>query len=241
MVTIRRTSLYLSSLALLSTALVVSLPVAAHASVASPSVSSIVKAAKTAIVKETGVHVKVSTISGKIDSSVVADIGATQGTETYTSGTETFTITVTPKFAYLSGSKKGLTTLMGLTAAEQKIIGKSSMSMKKGNSHYTTFKADLTSGPTFSSLLPAVKGTTLLTKRDKKTNGYRLSWTAKATSSAPKTTTIMTISSGTKTLPLKEDVKTSSGTSLTTFTKWGESVKVKIPSSTIAYTKVFPS
>jgi hypothetical protein len=204
-------------------------------------VASILKAAKVAIVKEKGVHVTVATVSGKVDSSVIADIGKSYGTETYVSGNESFTITVTPTYAYLSGSQKGLTTLMGLTAAEQKKIGKQSMAMKKGTSYYTTFKSNLTSGTTFASLLPAAKGTTLLSKRDKKTNGYQLTWSVKATSTQPKTTTVMTFSSGKTTLPLKDSVSTSSGKSETTFTKWGERVNVKVPSSTIPYAQVFPA
>jgi len=237
----RRTSLHLTSLAILSTVLVVGTPLAAHAAGSNPSVSSILNAAKVAIVKQNGVHVTVATVSGKVDSSVIADIGKTDGTETYASGNERFTITVTPTYAYLSGSQKGLTTLMGLTAAEQKKIGTQSMAMKKGTSYYTTFKSNLTSGTTFASLLPAAKGTTLLSHRDKKTNGYQLKWSVKATSTQPKTTTIMTFSSGKTTLPLKDAVSTASGTSKTTFSKWGEKVSVKIPASTIAYAKVFPA
>jgi hypothetical protein len=241
MATFRRTSLHLTSLALLTTVLVVGVPLAAQASVSNPSVATILKAAKVAIVKQSGVHVTVSTSSGKTDSSVVADIGKTSGTETYVSGNERFTITVTPTYAYLSGSQKGLTTLMGLTAAEQKKIGKKSMAMKKGTSYYTTFKSNLTSGTTFSSLLPAARGTALLATRDKKTNGYQLKWTAKATSTQPKTTTVMTFSSGRATLPLKDAVSTSTGKSETTFSKWGEKVRVKVPSSTISYSVVFPA
>jgi len=241
MVNLHRRSLHLSTLALLSAALVAGTPLAAHAAVAKPSVATILKAAKQEISKQKGVHVTVDTVSGTTSSKVVADIGKTSGTETVVSGKESFTITVTPTYAYLSGSKTGLTALMGLTAAEQKKIGTSSMSMKKGSSYYTTFKTNLTAGTTFESLLPATKGTTLLAARDKKTDGFQLSWTAKATSTQPKTTTVMTFSAGHKTLPLKDAVKTSTGKSETTFTKWGEKVKVKVPSSTIAYSVVFPA
>ena len=49
----------------------------------------------------------------------------------------------------------------------------------------------------------------------------------------------MVISSGKKALPLKESVKTSSSKSKTTFSAWGEDVKVVVPTSTIAYAKIF--
>jgi hypothetical protein len=42
-------------------------------------------------------------------------------------------------------------------------------------------------------------------------------------------------------LPIKESVTTAEGTSKTTFTQWGENVDVKVPTSTVAYAKVFPT
>jgi hypothetical protein len=240
MTILRRTSLHLTSIALLCTTLALGAPLAAGAAT-SPSVASILKAAKVAIVKQNGVHVTVRTVSGKTVSSVIADIGKANGSETYVSGSESFTITVTPTYAYLSGSQKGLTTLMGLTSAEQKKIGKQSMAMKKGTSYYTTFKSNLTSGTTFASLLPTAKGTKLLSARDKRTNGFQLKWTVKATSTQPSATTVMTFSSGKSTLPIKDAVSTSTGKSETTFSKWGEKVSVKIPTSTIPYAQVIPA
>jgi hypothetical protein len=240
MVIFRRTSLHLSALAVISTTLIVSAPLAAHASTTNPSAAALITATKAALKKETGVHVKVAALSSKVHSSVVADIGKSSGTEQYVSGSVSFRITVTPTYAYLSGSKEGLISYMQLSAAEQKTVGTSSISMKKGTAPYTSFKTNLTSGTTFLSLLPVAKGTTVLAARDKKTDGYQLSWTAKATSTQPKTSTVMTISSGKKALPIKEVVTTTTSKSTTTFTKWGENVKVSAPSSTIAYATVFP-
>jgi len=210
----------------------------AQASVKDPTATSILAAAKTSLAKESGVHVKVVTFAGKVDSTLIADIGRESGSEAYVSGNETFTITVTPTHAYLSGSATGLTKLMGLSSAEQKMIGKASMSMNKGTKEFTTFHSDMTSGA-FAQLLPVAKGTTLLSKRDKATNGYQLTWTTKASTSAPKTTTVMIFSSGKATLPLKDMVNTSNSYSTTTFSKWGEVPKITIPTSTITYDKVF--
>jgi hypothetical protein len=223
---------------LLSSTFVLGAPLMAQATTTNPTTASILAAAKTSLAKEQGVHVKVVTSVGKVNSTLVADIGRDSGTESYVSGNENFTITVTPTYAYLSGSATGLTKLMGLTSAEQKKIGKSSMTMKKGSTEFTTFHSSMTSGA-FSHLLPAVKGTTLLSKRDKTTNGYQLTWTTNATSSAPKASTLMIISSGKTTLPLQDTVTSAGSHSRTTFSKWGEAVTIKIPSSTITYAKVF--
>lgn len=213
---------------------------AAQAAVKNPSASTIIAAAKTSLAKQTGVHITVSTEDDKKLSTVVANIGTSSGYETYKDGAESFTISLTKKYAYLSGSSTGLTTLMGLTAAEQKKVGTKSIIMKAGSAPYKTFKTNLTSAA-FSQLLPAVKGTTLLAARDKTTNGYQLSWTTAATSSAPKEKSVLVISSGSSTVPLKESVTTSAGDSKTTFTKWDKPFVVKIPTSTIAYATVFGS
>lgn len=213
---------------------------AAQAASKAPTAATVIAAAKTSLAKETGVHIVVTTENNKVLSSVVANIGTDSGYETYKEGKETFTISVTPKYAYLSGSTTGLTKLMGLTAKEAKQVGTKSIVMKKGTSPYTTFKTNLTSAA-FSQLLPAAKGTTLLPARDKTTNGYQLTWTTAATTSAPKTTSVLVISAGSSTVPLKESVSTSSGASHTTFTNWDKPFAVTVPSSTIAYAKVFTS
>ncbi|MFY9784092.1 MAG: hypothetical protein WAK12_11245 [Acidimicrobiales bacterium] len=235
-----RTSLHLFALTLLSGGLLISTSLLASASVSNPTTATILSAASKALEKQTSVRVHVSSVTAKVVSSVVADIGAKSGTETFTKGDESFTITVTPAYAYLSGTKEGLTEIMGLTAAEEKKVGTSAIAMKKGTAPYKTFKENLTVGA-LTKLLPVVKGTTLLAKRDKTTNGYDLSWVTAAAEDSPKTTTVMTISSGKTALPIKEKVTTSDGSSETTFSHWGEIVQVIVPSSTIPYGTVFPT
>ncbi|MGC2168939.1 MAG: hypothetical protein WA580_07545 [Acidimicrobiales bacterium] len=235
----RRSALSLS-LVLITGGLAVGPALGAQAATKTPTAASLLALTKTALSTESGVHIVVTTVNDKVKSSVVADIGTTSGTETYTSGAETFTISVTPTYAYLRGSKTGLVNIMGLSAAQQEKIGTHTLKMKKGTAQYTSFHSNLTAAA-YSELLPAVKGTTLLSTRDKTTNGYQLTWTTKATSTAPKTVSVMVVSSGAKSLPIKETVSTADGSSKTTFTKWGEFVSIKVPTNTIAYSKVFSS
>ena len=213
MISPRRTPLRLSAAVLVASVLIVAAPLSAHAAT-NPTTTSVLASAKAALKHVTSVHVSVKTTAGKTKSSVTADIGKTDGRESYVSGDESFTITVTPTYAYLSGSKNGLVKLMDLTASEQAKVGTQAIAMKKG--------------------------TTLLAKRDKATKGFQLSWATAATSSAPATTTVMTISAGKPSLPLKELVTSSEGESKTTFSRWGANVQVKVPSATINYSKVFP-
>ncbi len=240
MTLLRRSVRGLTILALLGASGALVAPLGAGASVKDPTAAHVLTATTTALAKVQGVHIVVDSVSGSTKSSVTADIGTTTGQETYVSGSESFTIAVTPTYAYLSGSKTGLITLMGLTAAEQKLVGSAAISMKKGSSEYTEFADNLTTGA-FTQLLPSVKETSLLPARDKATGGYQLQWVTKATSSNPKATSVLTISAGKKALPIKETVTTAKGSSLTTFSKWGETVKVVAPSSTLPYSKVFKS
>jgi hypothetical protein len=236
----RRTSLTLLALPTLALVAAGVGPLSAGAAAKHPTVSSVLVAANAALLTENSVHVQVATIAKKVAGSVVADIGKTSGREVYHSGTESFIITVTPTTAYLSGSKDGLINIMDLTASEQKEVGTDSISMKKGTSPYSTFEENLTAG-TLTHLLPKAKGTTLLAQRDASTGGYQLKWKEAATSSSAASTTVITISAGKKALPIKESVTTAGGKSETTFSRWGESIKVTVPKATIAYTKIFPS
>ncbi|MCU1363456.1 MAG: hypothetical protein JWM55_1284 [Acidimicrobiaceae bacterium] len=239
MPSLQRTSFYLSAL-VLTGASVIALSSLAASATTKATAKTVLKATSTELAKQTSVHIKVRAVAASTASSVVADIGEKAGTETFTKGAESFSITVTPTFAYLSGSATGLTTIMGLTSAEQKKVGKSAISMRKGSAPYNTFKTNLTVGA-LVNLLPVAKGTTLLAKRDKVTNGYVLKWVTAASGQAPKSTTVLTISSGRKSLPTKELVTTSAGTTETTFSKWGHGVRVVVPSSTIPYSTIFPA
>lgn len=198
--------------------------------------SSVLKAVQAAMSHESGVHIEVTSISGSTHSIATVDLGAKGGTETYVSGTSHVKIVVTPKSAFLSGNKSGLINLVGLTAAQQKLVGTKAISMKFGTSPYASFRSNLTTSA-FASFLPTTK--TVALGRDK-ANHYVLTWSTKSSSSSPKVTSSLTVSSGAKKLPLKEVASASTGGGTTVFSKWGESVSTPTPpaSSTISYSKV---
>ena len=119
---LRRRSLQFSALAMIATTVAGGISLSAQAAT-TPTAATVIAAATKSLAKEIGVHIAVATDDNKVLSSVVADIGKTSGYETYKKGGETFTISVTPTYAYLSGSKTGLTSLMGLTTTEAKKVG----------------------------------------------------------------------------------------------------------------------
>lgn len=211
-------------------------PLMAQASTKKPTASSVLKALKASLAKESGVHITVNSKSGTTFNSVKADLGTKGGSETFISGKSNIKISVTPTYAYLSGNASGLTTLVGLTSTQQKLVGTKSIAMKAGTSPYTSFKSNLTT-TAFAAFLPTSKGIAL--SRDKY-NHYVLTWTTKATSTVQKSTSVLTISSGKKILPIKEVTSSKTGGGTTKFSKWGENPVGPTPSaaSTISYSKV---
>ena len=201
-----------------------------------PSVSSVLAAAKKAMVGEKSVHIVVASKSGKTVNHVTADLGTSSGQENFSSGAANVVIRVTAKDAYLSGNAKGLTTLVGLTTTQQKKVGSKVIVMKAGTSPYTTFQSNLTVAA-FATFLPTQKGVSLSTDSHK---DYVLTWTKPATSTTSKTTSVLTISSGKKALPLSEVVNGSTGSGTTFFSRWGKSFTVNTPprSTLVAYSSI---
>ncbi|MHB1510652.1 MAG: hypothetical protein ACYCST_05085 [Acidimicrobiales bacterium] len=208
-------------------------PVAAAATT-----SSVLKAAKLALSRQTGARLHDLSKSGLSSELVSADFGTKNGDESFLAGKSRVALRLTPAYGYLSGSASGLKAIFGLTAAEVKKIGKDWMSVKAGTTEYSALKTNLTIS-VLANVLPGVKGTTMSTKVTQGVHLYVLKWTTAATTSAPKFSTTMTISARTA-LPAEEITTTSTGSSTTTFSKWGEHVVVTAPpaSSTISYTKV---
>ncbi len=211
-------------------------PLVAQATTKGPSATSVLKAVRAIMAKERGVHIVVRSKSATTRNSVVADLGLTSGSETFTSGKAKVSILVTPTYAYLRGNASGLMTLVGLTASEQKLVGTKSIAMKAGTSPYVSFRSNLTVGA-FTAFLPTQKNVRL-TRGAR--GAYVLSWTTKATSTTTRTTSVLTMSRGARPLPLREVVSSSSGSGTTYFSKWGESVKRSKPpaGSLIPYTSV---
>jgi len=236
----RRIPLYVLSVTLFVTSIVTILPLSAQAAPKFPSAMSFLADAKAALAQQNSVHIVVVSQSGKFTNTVVVDIGKTSGAESITSGSKTIIITVTPTYAYLRGSASGLRAIMGLTPAQEKIVGNHSVSMKAGTTPYNNFRSNLTT-VALVAMLPAVKGTSLSTSFAMHHKSYVLRWSSKASGSSPATQSVLRFSTKGPRLPFGETVTSSSGSGTTTFSKWGEPVSVVVPpsSSLITYSKLF--
>ena len=229
----------LLSLALGATVALAMAPTAAQASIKNPTTKSVLKATQKAMSTVTGVHIYVVSKTGTDSSVVIVDIGATYGQESIVSGKDHVKIIVTPTDAYLSGSSVGLTSIMGLTAVQAKKVGTRSVVMKSGTAPYTSFQGNLTIG-VLASILPAAKGTKFKVGGGTHSKDYQLSWKTAATQTASATKSLLTISSGSLTLPVKEVITGSTGGGTTTFSKWNERVTEPAPpaADTIPYASV---
>jgi hypothetical protein len=228
-----------AALELGAAAIVVSSALVALSPAGAATTSSILSGAKAAIATQTSVHLYVYSESGSASSTVVVDLGTKSGVETIREGKESVTIEVTPTYAYMSGTSSGLTSIIGLTAAQAKKIGKDWMSMKAGTTPYSDLKSTTTMS-TLANLLPKAKGISLSLTDVKGTKLYVLSWTAAATSSTPKTVNTFSFSAVGAPLPVEEVSTGSTGSGTTQFSRWGEQVVVNVPpaASTITYSKV---
>lgn len=214
-----------------------SAPVAAGASTPT-TVTSILKAANAQMLKETSVHIDVVSVNKTTSSTIKVDLGAAKGDEYLTSGKMKVAIVITAKAAYLSGNKLGLTTVMGLTSAQQTKIGTKWMEMLHGTVPYTNLAKNLTTA-VFRQMLPQVKGTKLSTSSDK-AKDFQLSWTT-AAGASPATKDVLLISSGSKKLPISQTITTSNGHGTTTYSRWDQGFSVTAPAAhdTVTYKAVF--
>jgi hypothetical protein len=213
------------------------IPGAAFASTSDP--SSVLSAAKSAIAKQTGVHLVVASSSSSTKDTVIGDLGVNVGEETITTGSATATIKVTSTYSYLSGNSAGLTSIIGLSSAQAKKLGQKWMSVKAGTTQYSTLKSGSTIAAV-TAVLPPAKGTSVSTTSTDGVNVFLLKWTTAATSSTPKLENTVSIAAKGLALPVEETASSSSGSGTTKFSHWGEHVTVVAPptSSTISYTSV---
>jgi hypothetical protein len=195
------------------------------------STGAVLNSTRAAIASQTSAHVVFTGHSSSTSTTekIIADVGRTSGTEDISEGSAAVAIRVTPSFAYVSGNASGLTTLFGLSASQARKVGHKWVSWKAGTSQYKNLHADLTMS-SVTALLPKAKGTTVSTKTVGGVGLYVLTWTTAATSSVPRLSNTLTISSGAPVLPISDAAKASGGTKITTaLSKWGEVVVVATP------------
>jgi hypothetical protein len=216
--------------------------VASAAGAGSATVGSVLSAARSAIGKQTSVHLTVdlASASNTLSEHVAADLGRQAGIETITEGTANAQIRVTRGFAYVSGNSTGLTKIIGLTATQVKKVGHKWVSVKAGSSQYSGLATSTTVG-SVTSVLPKAKGTRLSGPGAAGKQLYTLKWTTAATSSTPSLAQMLTLSAVGPTLPVQEITTAAGGGKETlAMSRWDERLQVVAPTagSTVPYSKI---
>jgi len=212
------------------------------AAAAGTTVAQVLRATRAAIGHESSVQVsfRAHAPSTKKSEVIRADIGAAEGSETVTVGTATLTVRVTTSAVYVHGNASGLTTVLGLTSAEAKKAGSHWVMWAHGTSQYTTLKPDVTL-PSVVELLPKAKGTALSTVTSGGVATYRLKWTTAGSSSEPRLTNMLELTTGAAPLPVEVRSSGSDGSTISTrLSDWGQPIAVTAPppSDTIAAAKI---
>jgi hypothetical protein len=190
---------------------------------------------------ESGVHMVITDqLAGNATGQrITADLGSATGTEQIGYGSATAEIRITKQSAYFSGTKTGLTSYIGLSAASAAKAGSRWVVIKSGTTEYQALAAENTLPALPSSILPTasqvskVSTTTL--------NGqqvYVLTWKTTPSGSKTPISVSLVLTATPKVLPVNETLTTTGESKTVTFTNWGEAVKVAAPAQTIPYTQV---
>ncbi|HEU5420697.1 MAG TPA: hypothetical protein VFV41_23625 [Streptosporangiaceae bacterium] len=204
--------------------------------------ASVVAAASNAIVAAKTVHIVITGRkpgSTAVAERIVADIGATAGTETITSGVATARIRVTRSMAYFAGNPAGLTTFIGLPKAAASRAGSRWVAIRKGTAEYSDLAAEDTIAALPASLLPGTSDAARIrtaTMSGRKV--YILDWQTTASDSGSPIAERLILTAGSTPLPVRETTTANGNSQTVTLGRWGQSLTVAAPTAAIPYSRV---
>ncbi|MCU1492871.1 MAG: hypothetical protein JWO62_635 [Acidimicrobiaceae bacterium] len=204
-----------------------------------PTTANLVTAAKKAMLAKKSVHFELFSLASGTSEHIVADAGASTGRQVITSGKSTASVLVTTTDAYFDGNASGLSLFFGMPAADITKVGSKWVYVKAGTTQYTSFKNGVVSSSLPASFLPTaaqVKTTTITNGTVANKRVYILKWTT--TSSGKKVTETINLDATGTSLPISASGVSGKNHTTTTFSKWGEQIKLTAPTSLIAFTKL---
>jgi len=210
-------------------------PAAAASTSSTPSASALVKTVTKAILAARSAHFVVTSKTPTSTERIIADAGPSTGEQRISAGKSTAEVRVTKRYAYFEGNSSGLSTFFGMPSADIKKTGTKWVFMKAGTSQYTSFKDGIVVSSLPTGFLPTTtqaKTTTVTTSSYAGAPTYLMSWTI--TSNGKKVAENLEIAATGRALPVFASDVSGNDHSTTTFSKWGEVVSVKVPTSLIA-------
>ena len=198
-----------------------------------PSGTSLVAAAKKAMLAARSVHfVLESTAAGTTDV-ISADAGRSTGREVLHAGKATATVLLTKRDAYFGGNATGLAKFFGMPATDVKKVGAKWVEVTAGTSQYTTFKNNLVASSLPAAFLPTVKKMTVHRVQVAGGQDYQLVWVSTVSGKLFHET--LDLAATGPALPVSQVGTSGKDRESTTFSHWGEIVHVAPPKRTIAF------
>lgn len=208
---------------------------------ASPSVRSLVQAARKAILSHHSVRI-VSTgkdrSSRKRTGTWVIDAGLHASKQRGVAGAARVGIRLTPSYAYFSGNRDGLTTVFSMPADDLGRVGTKWVAIKRSEAQYKGFSSSvITSLP--GQILPTASETKHVRLRTTRHGGqqlYVLTWST--TVGSQKVPVTLELPAAGATLPVSETKVLGSTVERSVFSHWDERLVVRPPAHTVAFSSL---
>lgn len=169
---------------------------------------------------------------------IVADVSTTQGAESMTEGKATARIRIRPRSAYISGNSAGLTTLIGLPAADARKAGSHWVAVKAGTAEYKDLAREDTLAALPASILPNATDSVRLTRSSTAGKAVDiLSWHVGTDGSSTAVHVKLVVAAVTS-LPLTETSTVGGDTQTVSFGGWGQPVTAAVPDKSVPYPQI---
>lgn len=207
-------------------------------------VHRLVGAARTAILSHSAVRIVSlghNTATHKLTSRTVADAGKHWGRQVLHAGSVTARILVTPRFAYFSGNKTGLTTVFGMPADDLARVGTHWVSVSKAEPQYKGFRSTAIEALP-GLILPKASATSSVGVRKTRDRGrlvHLLTW--KTTVHGATVHVTLEIAAKGPALPVVETEKAGSSEQQSVFGHWDEHLKLRPPLHPVPYKSLSPT
>ncbi len=206
-----------------------------------PTAASLITAMNKAIATMHSVHLEITAeqSSPKVNETISQDSGYTSGSQHVSTGGEYADVLLTPQNAYLSGNSSGLSAFFALPPDDLALVGTKWIVVKNGAAQYKTFVNTIGYKNLFKNLVPTTKPVSVTDTTYHANSAYALTWQIKSGTATTKL--VLYLPRSGKELPLAETATSGSTTEQSVLSQWNKKVVIRVPTNTIAITKLHPS